>query len=596
MSGLDTVYRERGNFIILGLTGRTGSGCTEIATLLEKKFTDFNPPKPKYTDFSNDEERKYRVVYDYLSENWKGYYHVRMSHVIATFLLELPFESFVSLYKSVNDINENESDRIGKLKSRYDVFSEKRKQAKENAESKKNALYNETDYKFYFEELPKEIDYLKKVLDLIKPSSFTNFFQLVGNNIRKSGRADGTEYDHEKIYMFSQRANKFVKLLRDKSLTSKEHVFVVLDAIRNPYEALFFKDRYSNFYLMSVSVDTKTRYERLLNHRGMSKENIQILDGKESPSKLPGENCFWSLDVSRCIEIADIHLFNPDDRKKFKFVKTQLVKYLALIMHPGLITPSKGERCMQFAYNAKLNSGCISRQVGAVVTDSSGAVKAIGWNNVPQGQTPCNLRRVSDLLRNEDEKAFSKFEREDEEFTDRMKLIYKDSNKPFSGKPVSFCFKDIKNSLDEEKNQVHTRALHAEENAFLQISKHGGVSIQDGTLYTTASPCELCAKKAYQLGIKRIVYIDPYPGIANDHIILSGNKSPSTSLFYGAIGRAYQQLFESIMPYKNELNIGMQLKIPNKKKELSSENKKLKAKIKDLEVELEKLKAVEGDL
>lgn len=596
MSGLDTVYRERGNFIILGLTGRTGSGCTEIAALLEKEFIDFNPPKPKYTDFSNDEERKYRVVYDYLSENWKGYYHVRMSHVIATFLLELPFESFVSLYKSVNDINDTESDRISRLKTRYDVFSKKRNQAKVNANKDKKSLYNETDYKFYFEELPKEIDYLKKVLDLIKPGSFTNFFQLVGNNIRKSGCADGTEYDHEKIYMFSQRANKFVKLLRDKSLTSKEHVFVVLDAIRNPYEALFFKERYPNFYLLSVSVDNKTRYERLLSHRGMSKEKIQNLDDKESPLKLPGENCFWSLDVSRCIEIADIHLYNPDDGKKFKFVKAQLVKYLALIMHPGLITPSKGERCMQFAYNAKLNSGCISRQVGAVVTDSSGAVKAIGWNNVPQGQTPCNLRRVSDLLRNEDEKAFSKFEREDEDFTERMKLIYKDSNKPLSGKPVSFCFKDIKNSLDEEKNQVHTRALHAEENAFLQISKHGGISIQDGTLYTTASPCELCAKKAYQLGIKRIVYIDPYPGIANDHIILSGNKSPSTSLFYGAIGRAYQQLFESIMPYKNELNIGMQLDIPNKKKELSSENKKLKVKIKYLEDELERLKAVEGDL
>lgn len=591
MSGLDTVYRERGNFIILGLTGRTGSGCTEIATLLEKEFTDFNPPIPKYTDFLNDEERKYRVVYDYLSERWKRYYHVRMSHVIATFLLELPFEIFVSLYKSVNEITDDESNRIIELKSRYDTFSEKRLKAKENALNNKKSLYNETDYKFYFEELPKEVDYLKKVLDLIKPGSFTNFFQLVGNNIRKSGRADGTEYNSENIYMFSQRANKFVKLLRDKSLMHKEHVFVVLDAIRNPYEALFFKERYSNFYLMSVSVDNKTRYERLLNNRGMSKEKIKLLDDKESPSKLPGENCFWSLDVSRCIEIADIHLFNPDDRKKFKFVKSQLVKYLALIMHPGLITPSKGERCMQFAYNAKLNSGCISRQVGAVVTDASGAVKAIGWNNVPQGQTPCNLRRVNDLLRNEDEKAFSKFEREDEKFTDRMKLIYKDSNESLLGKPISFCFKDIKNSLDEEKNQVHTRALHAEENAFLQISKHGGMSIHSGTLYTTASPCELCAKKAYQLGIKTIIYIDPYPGISTDHIILSGNRSPSTSLFYGAIGRAYQQLFESIMPYKNELNIAMQLKIPNKKKELISENQKLQEKIEELEIELAKFKA-----
>jgi deoxycytidylate deaminase len=590
MSGLDTVYRERSNFIILGLTGRTGSGCTEIATLLEKEFAGFNPPKPKYSDFNNDEERKYRVVYGFTEENWKSYHHIRMSHVIATFLLELPFSKFVELYKSVSKITDEETDRINRLAERYNLFSDKRKVAKVNAESNKD-LYNQIDYKFYFEELPKEIDYLKKVLDLIQPGSFTNFFQLIGNNIRKSGCADGTDYDFNKIYMFSQRANKFIKLLRNKSLTTKEHVFVVIDAIRNPYEALFFKERYPNFYLLSVTVDNKARFNRLLNQRGMSKEKIKRLDEKESPSKLPGENCFWSLDVARCIEISDIHLFNPDDGKKFKFVKGQLVKYLALIMHPGLITPSKDERCMQFAYNAKLNSGCISRQVGAVVTDPSGAVKAIGWNNVPQGQTPCNLRRVSDLLKNEDDKAFSRFEKEDEDFTDRMNLIYKDTNYSFSGKPVSFCFKDIKNSLDEEKNQVHTRALHAEENAFLQISKHGGVSIQDGILYTTASPCELCAKKAYQLGIKKIIYIDPYPGIANDHIILSGNKSPETNLFYGAIGRAYQQLFEPIMPYKNELNMGLNLKIPNQKKILKSENEDLKLKIEELESEVEQLKA-----
>jgi deoxycytidylate deaminase len=594
MNGLTTVYSERSNFIILGLTGRTGSGCTEIAKLLEKSFVDFNPPKPKCSDFINDEERKYRVVYDFLSENWKGYYHIRMSHVIATFLLELPFNRFVSLYQTVNNLSNEDGAKLAGLESRYDLFSKKRKDAKENAENSKNNLYNEIDFKFYFEELPKEINYLKKYLDLIKPGSFTNFFQLVGNNIRKSGRADGADYDYSKIYMFSQRANKFVKLLRGKSLETKEHVFVVLDAIRNPYEALFFKERYPNFYLLSVTVDNKTRFNRLLNQRGMSKERIEQLDAKETPDKLPGEDCFWSLDVSRCIEISDVHLFNPDDGCKLKLVKMQLVKYLALIMHPGLITPSKDERCMQFAYNAKLNSGCISRQVGAVVADSSGAVKAIGWNNVPQGQTPCNLRRVSDLLRNEDEKAFSKYEKESSEFTESIKSIYKQSKLEFSGKPVSFCFKDVKNSIDEEKNQVHTRALHAEENAFLQISKHGGVSIQSGFLYTTASPCELCAKKAYQLGIEKIIYIDPYPGIANDHIILSGNKSPSTALFSGAVGRAYQQLFESVMPYKNELNIGLSLKVPNKKKILKNENEVLKLKIVELEREVESLKAL-GD-
>ena len=104
-----------------------------------------------------------------------------------------------------------------------------------------------------------------------------------------------------------------------------------------------------------------------------------------------------------------------------------------------------------------------------------------------------------------------------------------------------------------DKNQVHTRSLHAEENAFLQISKYGGEGIKDGTLYSTASPCELCSKKAYQLGIKRIVYIDPYPGTAQEQILLSGLYPPKVELFKGAIGSAYNKLYEPIISYKDEL-------------------------------------------
>lgn len=159
----------------------------------------------------------------------------------------------------------------------------------------------------------------------------------------------------------------------------------------------------------------------------------------------------------------------------------------------------------------------------------------------------------------------------------------------FSGKPISYCFKDIQNSLDGEKNQVHTRALHAEENAFLQISKYGGVSLKGGTLYTTASPCELCAKKAYQLGIRNIIYIDPYPGISAQHIIDCGTTPPKLIHFSGAIGRAYLQLFEPIIPYKDELEIGLRLEIPNTKKLLINENNELKEQNQNLEAKLREL-------
>ena len=88
----------------------------------------------------------------------------------------------------------------------------------------------------------------------------------------------------------------------------------------------------------------------------------------------------------------------------------------------------------------------------------------------------------------------------------------------------------------------------------MQLAKYGSEGIKGGTLYSTASPCELCSKKSYQLGIKRVVYIDPYPGIARKQILASGYFPPKINLFKGAIGRTYHKLYEQIIPFKDELN------------------------------------------
>ena len=34
---IDTIYNEREKFIIIGLTGRTGSGCTTVSKILKKE-------------------------------------------------------------------------------------------------------------------------------------------------------------------------------------------------------------------------------------------------------------------------------------------------------------------------------------------------------------------------------------------------------------------------------------------------------------------------------------------------------------------------------------------------------------------------------
>ena len=91
----------------------------------------------------------------------------------------------------------------------------------------------------------------------------------------------------------------------------------------------------------------------------------------------------------------------------------------------------------------------------------------------------------------------------------------------------------------------------------MQISKYGGQGLSGGYLFCTASPCELCAKKAYQLGITNIYYIDPYPGISQKHILSFGKNEnePKMRLFYGAIGEAYIALYKPLLAYKDELEL-----------------------------------------
>lgn len=560
----EMLFDERKNFIIIGLTGRTGSGCSTVANLLIKSFQELQPPKPKEQGLVTNEERKYQIVYKYAEKNWKDFIVIQTSNIITSFLLEFEFQDFLIFLDKYKDSVANFSELKEKLirddlKQQFTELHKQRLRIKSEIEQHGDtALDDDKMYKFYFEQIPTFTNKLKEVLSKHQTNLYTYIYQRVGNNIRTSGNPYDKEFNPENIFRLSQRTNKLIKILRKRNLKIKGRVLVVIDALRNPYEATFFKDRYSAFYLFSVNTDDNIRRERLLN-KGLDLSEIKLLDEQEYPIKQVGIDKFSSQNIQKCLEISDVHLYNPTvGPNNYNFLKEQLMKYISLIMHPGLISPTHLERSMQIAFNAKLNSGCISRQVGAVVTGDDYSIKAIGWNSAPEGQVPCNLRSIDAFLSKEDIEAFSDYENNDERYFDFIKKTIerkKVDRKVLKGRTFCFCFKDSYNALEKKKNQVHTRALHAEENAFLQIAKHGGVGIKAGYLFTTASPCELCSKKAYQLGIKTVYYIDPYPGISNKHILQAGKNRPNMKLFYGAIGRAYHQFYTQIIPYKDELSM-----------------------------------------
>lgn len=609
---VDSIFKIRERLIILGLTGRTGSGCSTVASILKKeKIDELDLKSYKTCDFNNADERKYSIIYRFMKEGdkWKQFYVIEASTIIFSFIAEGTFGKFykfldqICLHGHIEGINTIKKDfyesftNLDNSKYRKNSSEQKKEKVFDELTDIRNILKNKSDekdveiiekaidqycnilndkkkkfkeilsdYQFIENDEEKDTDVRgeeqnKKVHDL-----YSHIMQVVGNNIRSSGSYDSEESLPGKEITVAERINDLIKLINfyEESKNGEERkVRICIDALRNTFEIQYFRDKYRAFY--AVAVNTEDEYRRLRLEMNFNKRQLESLDDME----YPGNNTqFYKQNIEGCLEISDIYLYNPQVNDNKYFVLTeQLVKYIALMLHPGLVSPTHIERCMQLAFNAKYNSGCISRKVGAVVTGADFSVRSVGWNDVPKGQVPCNLRCVEDYCRNKDPETFSEFELTDDKFGEVMNNIndaigYDNRKDKMKGKTFQYCFKDVYTGMLGNKNQVHTRALHAEENAFLQIAKYGGAEIQGGKLFTTASPCELCSKKAYQLGIKEIYYIDPYPGISKKHILSFGKKNnPKMILFMGAIGDAYISLYSSRISYKDELELQTGIKV-----------------------------------
>lgn len=595
---IGSVYKENKKFIVIGLTGRTGSGCSTSAEILCNASIEL--PENAYSGITKNELRKHRIIRKFIGNRWYPFKCLQVRTVITRYILVLNFSEFC---RFISDVMVRDMHKVVEvmrvIKEEYDALHIEVAEYLSSSESTliEMEIKQELAFDLYFTRLPIFSDKVREALKDISIDAYTKIYQSAGDNIRASGQANSPKFDDSKVFNFPGTINKIIKSARHVARKNNESCFIVIDAIRNPYEAIFFKERYAGFYLVSINTENSNRLAHLRSTHKFSESQIKELDEKEYPSKLAGCSKFISQNIQKCIEISDIHIHNPkEERFNNVELKCQLAWYVSLIQHPGLVMPTSLESCMQIAYTVKQSSGCISRQVGAVVTDEEFSVKSVGWNNTPQGQVPCLLRSAEDLLLGQDTYAYSEYEKNDSKFREVLHGKFDKLRKSelLEGRNLPFCFKDIQNEIDGEKNQVHTRSLHAEENAFLQISKHGGMKLRNGILFTTASPCELCSKKAYQLGISKIVFIDPYPGIATRHTLLVGNNSPKLQLYRGAVGRAYHQLYQPIMPYKDELET--LLSIPgsvNKKalraKILEKENLELRDELDRLKRQLDSL-------
>ena len=418
-----------------------------------------------------------------------------------------------------------------------------------------------------------------------------NFFQKIGIILRLYG---SYLQDIDPVFVFAYRLNLLIKFFRNVS-DNKYNRFII-ESFRNPFEIDFFRRRYYEFYLISIYAPFEIRSE---NYPFINDKELEILDkidqglkdfedlsnnGEDSLinfkkfikkiEKISGfskEEIKISLpNTALCVDLSDIAISKQDSNNLENF-QEKLIKYLLLILSPGCLLPSNDEIYMNIAYLFSLASTCISRKVGAVIVNDDGYVIGLGFNDVNPNQIGCCYRYIRDIKNNS--KIFDYGCREHNFYGQPKNIEFFEfllnesgfeSEEQIEIIDIPFCFNEKLSAFFNEKKQFRRiRSLHAEENAILQTSKTGGFSLEGSTIYVTTFPCELCAKKIARVGIKRIVYVEPYPKSLSQKLFFEDNRCViQVDQFEGVKPHSFYRLYKPIYDKKDLLEI---IKIPRLK-------------------------------
>lgn len=311
-----------------------------------------------------------------------------------------------------------------------------------------------------------------------------------------------------------------------------------------------------------LTKEEKTDYEMKANYL-MEKDEKEI-------------GIIFGQNVRDTFPLADLFIADSRHSQVDMSLEEQIRRFVRLVFGARFLTPMVDEYGIFHATAAALRSADLSRQVGAVIATDEGGFIAAGCNEVPKaggGSVWAGSKHPEkdyrDYKLGEDAAAQLKHEIILEIFealriagwianSDMLKnkspeeltsiALYGDDNvEP----PVAAFLKDkrVANILE------FGRIVHAEMSAISDAARRGQ-SVLDATLYCTTFPCHMCARHILASGIKRVVYIEPYPkSLAKDlyekSIRVDGDqKADGDALvlqpFVGVAPRRYLSLFEML--------------------------------------------------
>jgi len=228
----------------------------------------------------------------------------------------------------------------------------------------------------------------------------------------------------------------------------------VIDGIRNLGEIKELRKE-KDFFLIAVDAPQEKRFERLV-IRGRSSDPKTWQEFLPMDERDRGkEELNLGQQVDKCMAQADFKIYNSESLTELNRITEEILKKI-------IKRPTWDEYFMKMASLVAERSTCLRHNIGAVIVKGK-RVMTTGYNGAASGQKDCI---ELGCLRNE-------------------------LGIP-SGTRHEIC-----------------RAIHAEQNAIIQAGLHG-TNISDATLYSTHTPCMICAKMIVNSGIKEIISYQDY--------------------------------------------------------------------------------------
>jgi len=285
-------------------------------------------------------------------------------------------------------------------------------------------------------------------------------------------------------------------------------VFIV-DSVKNIHDVKVLRQIYgTEFYLVSVNAPHDDRWLRMKQYKSWSEQERVYF---EECDKIDSDEKTYDMSVgdagqqvSKVAATADYHIANNKNRQQLAKDAARLIN---LLFGFGTTQPTMHERSMHLALSAARRSYCLSKQVGAAIVDQQGNILGIGHNDVPKAggglyttesidkrcyQTG-NSRCINDTNKQERFENLQRQILQNFDITDKEKL------------------RRIISTSEFRESTEYCRAVHAEMEALLSISRSQGCSAVGATMYVTTYPCHNCTKHILCAGIKKVYYIEPYP-------------------------------------------------------------------------------------